>query len=176
MAEPLFIKQEKLESLVEEGKVTFEDNVLTILAEKKSYDLAPAVKITGLLDGDDTAGLVGKAWTVAEIEQKGGEHYRDSVLLGETAQEDALAMLMACQIAKYIPERVLLGDFLFTVAANYEQARLSYLTGQELQKEQGRRVRPVEIVEDKNERLMVPGIRKEGCNAVEETEARLGSF
>lgn len=87
MSEPLFINQQKLESLIEEGKVTFEDNVLTILAEQKSYTLAPAVKVLGLLDGEDSAGLVGQIWAVAEIEAKGGEHYRDSVILGETAYQ-----------------------------------------------------------------------------------------
>jgi hypothetical protein len=87
VSEPLFVNQQKLESWIEEGEVTFEDNVLTILAEQKSYVLAPAVKVLGLLDGEDSAGLVGRTWAVADIEAKGGEHYRDSVILGETAYQ-----------------------------------------------------------------------------------------
>lgn len=87
MGEQFFIDQQKLELLIEEGKVTFQDDVLTILAEQKSYILAAAVKVTGLLDGHDSAGLVGKTLSVAEVTAKGGEHYRDSVILGETAYQ-----------------------------------------------------------------------------------------
>jgi hypothetical protein len=87
MAERLFISQTKLEAWVNDGKVTFEDNVLTILAEKAAYRLEPAAHITTLLDGQDTAKLVGQTWTIADLENLGAEYYRDSVILRDTAYQ-----------------------------------------------------------------------------------------
>ena len=87
MAERLFISQQKLETWIEEGKVTFENNVLTLLAEKVSYTLEPAVRILSLIDGEDKAGLMGKAVTVAELLAKKAEYFRDSVILGDCAYQ-----------------------------------------------------------------------------------------
>ena len=87
VAERLFVSQGKLEAWVEGAKVTFQDNVLTLLAEKVSYRLEPAARILRVLDGLDRAGLVGKALTIAELTAQKAEHYRDSVILGDTAYE-----------------------------------------------------------------------------------------
>ncbi|MEE8410474.1 MAG: hypothetical protein V3T05_12785 [Myxococcota bacterium] len=87
MAEPLFISQQELEIWVEEGKVSLEDNVLTLLAEGASYQVVPAVRILGLLDGQDAAGLVGTTQSVADLEAMGAEHFRDSLILGDTAYQ-----------------------------------------------------------------------------------------
>ena len=87
VADPLFLSQAKLESWVEDGKVTFQDNVLTLLAEQVSYELAPAVKVVGLLDGADTAGLVGRVCALTELAGMAAEHYRDSLILGDTAYQ-----------------------------------------------------------------------------------------
>ena len=87
MAERLFISQVKLETWIEEGKVTFEDNLLTLLAEKVAYRLEPAARISSVLDGQDTRALVGKALTVAELTAMGVEHYHDSAIAGDTAYQ-----------------------------------------------------------------------------------------
>jgi len=85
MGEPLFVSQAKLEAWVDRGDVTFEDDILTILAKNASYRLEAAVRITSLLDGDDTPGLVGRTLTIAQLGDLGAEHFADSVILGETA-------------------------------------------------------------------------------------------
>jgi len=87
VAERLFILQQKLESWIEEGAVTFDNNLLTLLAEKLSYTVEPAVRILSVIDGQDNDGLCGQALTVAEIVAKKGEHYRDSVIFGDTAYQ-----------------------------------------------------------------------------------------
>lgn len=87
MSEPLFVSQPTLEAWVETGKVRFEDNLLTLLADQATYELVPAVRILGLLDGDDLAGLVGQLQTGEELAAIGAEQYRDSVILGDTAYQ-----------------------------------------------------------------------------------------
>ena len=83
MADPLFVSQAKLESWLEKDEVTFEDNVLTILAQDKSYELSPAAKIVSLLDGEDAKGWIGQTMSIEEIEAAGAEHFADSVIVGD---------------------------------------------------------------------------------------------
>ncbi len=85
--EPLFIAQGKLEAWMEKGEVRFEDNQLTLLAEQVTYDLAPALRVMAVIDGQDAAGLVGTVRRLDEIAALGAEHYRDSLLLGNTAYQ-----------------------------------------------------------------------------------------
>lgn len=87
MTEPLFVAQQKLEEWIEEGSVTFQDNILTLLAHNASYAMVAAVKITLVLDGEDHAGLLGKVWTLDDLQARGAETMYDSVILGETAYQ-----------------------------------------------------------------------------------------
>jgi hypothetical protein len=87
VAERLFIAQAKLEGWIEGGKVTFQDNLLTLLAEKVAYRVEPAARITRVLDGEDRTGLVGKSVTVAELQAQKAEHFQGTVILGDTAYE-----------------------------------------------------------------------------------------
>lgn len=87
MGTPLFISQSKLEGWIDDGEVTFDDGILTLLAQRRSYRLVPAVQVSLLLDGEDTQSLVGKILALDELAKLGAEHYPRSVLLGETAYE-----------------------------------------------------------------------------------------
>lgn len=87
MSEALFITQQKLEEWIEEGEVLFEDNTLTIFAENVSYELEPAIRILRVLDGADVHGWVGRVLCLSEAQGQGAEHYRDSLVCGETAYE-----------------------------------------------------------------------------------------
>jgi len=87
LSEPLFVSQKKLESWVDKGEVSFDDNVLTILAKNASYTLEPAVKVQSMLDGQDVHGLLDKVWTVTQLERIGAEHFQDSVILGDAAYQ-----------------------------------------------------------------------------------------
>ncbi len=87
MNDKLFIPQSVLDRWVDGGKVAFDSSVLTLLAEKKSYTLTPAVRFMKTVAGDDVAGLLGKVRTIPKIEELGAEHMSDSVILGDTAYE-----------------------------------------------------------------------------------------
>lgn len=87
MSEPLFVSQEKLEAWADKGEVTFDDNVLTLLKHDASYLMAPAARVTSLLDGEDTLGLMGRVWTIADLEAKGAEYFHDSIIAGDTAYQ-----------------------------------------------------------------------------------------
>jgi hypothetical protein len=71
----LFISQDVLESWVDAGKVTFKDRVLTIVANQRSYTLAPALRFLSLLDGEDTGKLLGKIRLVDQVRTLGGEQW-----------------------------------------------------------------------------------------------------
>ncbi|MEM6732561.1 MAG: hypothetical protein AAF658_13470 [Myxococcota bacterium] len=87
MEDRLFITQTKLEEWIEEGEVLFEGETLTIFQQNTSYKLEAAVKILSVLDGSDSQSWIGKILTGDEIVSAGGEHYRDSVIMGETAYQ-----------------------------------------------------------------------------------------
>ena len=84
---PLFVSQKKLEAWIEAGEVTFQDGVLTILAQATSYRVEAAVQVKSLLDGRDTAGLLGKVLSLRELTSAKLEHYQNSLISGETAYE-----------------------------------------------------------------------------------------
>ncbi len=87
MDDRLFFTQATLECWIEEGEVLFEGETLTIFSQNKSYRLESAVNILSVLDGVDEGGWVGKVLTATEIAEAGAEHYRDSVISGDTAYQ-----------------------------------------------------------------------------------------
>ncbi len=87
VADRLFIAQSKLEAWIDGGEVTFDDGVLTLLAEKATYKVEPAVRILSLIDGADAHRLLGRTVTLAELQKLGAEHYSGSVILGEVGYE-----------------------------------------------------------------------------------------
>lgn len=87
MEKRLFIPQNMMETWIADGKVTFQDNILTLVQENASYQVSPAVHILSLIDGQDQVGLVGRVCTVAELQAMGAENYRDSVILKDTAYQ-----------------------------------------------------------------------------------------
>lgn len=87
MGEPLFVSQSRLEGWIDAGEVTFEDNVLTLLARKRSYRLAPASRVSKLIDGKDDHALMGRVLTENDYEALGAEHYPGTLIVGDTGYE-----------------------------------------------------------------------------------------
>jgi hypothetical protein len=87
VGEPLFVSQSKLESWIDAGEVTFEDNLLTLLARKRSYQLAPASRISKIIDGKDDHGLLGRVLTERDYDAVGAEHYPGTLIVGDTGYE-----------------------------------------------------------------------------------------
>jgi hypothetical protein len=86
MARQLFISQDTLVAWQDQDKVTFDGDVMTIKADGRRFNLLEAVRFIRLEgEGQDTAGMVGKVKTDEQIVALGGERYRDSVIIGETA-------------------------------------------------------------------------------------------
>src|SRR5437763_1244283 len=87
MADYLFVPQSVLDKWSEQGRIEVDGNVLTILGEQKSFALTPAVRFLKMEAGDDKAGLLSKVKTTDALKQMGGEHYMESVILGESAYQ-----------------------------------------------------------------------------------------
>ena len=106
MADYLFVPQSVLGRWSDQGKVSVDGAVLTILGENKAFALTSAVRFIKLEAGDDTAGLLQKVKTTEALKAMGAEHYMDSVLLGESAYQvqqgflaDANALRRAAAVA-----------------------------------------------------------------------------
>ena len=87
MADYLFVPQSVLDRWSEQGRISVDGTILTILGENRSFVLASAVRFMKMEAGEDTAGLLHKVKTTDALKAMGAEHYRESVLLGENAYE-----------------------------------------------------------------------------------------
>jgi hypothetical protein len=85
LADYLFVPQGVLDKWVDHGRVELKGRVLTLLREKKSFQLTGAVRFVAMEAGDDAARLLGKVKTLDALKQMGAEHYMGSVILGEAA-------------------------------------------------------------------------------------------
>ena len=85
---PLFIAQDKLTQWEGEGKVTVAENVLTLVAEHRAYQLTEAVRFLKVLGSDaDVLHLIGRVRTREQLKQMKAEHYMGSVILGDVGYE-----------------------------------------------------------------------------------------
>jgi hypothetical protein len=86
MARHLFIAQQTLDAWVDQDKVEFDHNVMTIKADGRSFKMVEAVRFVKVEGGDeDTAGLLGRVKTNDQLKAMGAERYRDSVLHQDVA-------------------------------------------------------------------------------------------
>ncbi len=85
----LFFSQRVLDSLVDEGKIKLEKNILTILSgDRPSFELEPAYRIVRTSDGSqDPNRLVGMVRTEREFRTMGAEAYLNSVIYRNAAYE-----------------------------------------------------------------------------------------
>lgn len=84
----LFLPQLKIDLWTAGGVVEFDGTSLAIEGEDPSIDLEPAVRfVQEVGGGEDPGELVGKIKKITEIEEMGAEHFRDSVILDDTAYE-----------------------------------------------------------------------------------------
>jgi hypothetical protein len=84
----LFISQERLDSWAAEDRVKIDGDHMTLQGDGRAFHIVPAVRFMKVAGGDeDPAALVGKVKTVEALVKDGGEHYHDSVILGDTAYD-----------------------------------------------------------------------------------------
>lgn len=86
MARHLFIGQQTLGTWLDQDKIDFQDNVMTIKADGRRFKLVEAVRFIKV-EGDepDASGLLGRVKTDEQLGQMGAERYRDSVIYGDVA-------------------------------------------------------------------------------------------
>jgi hypothetical protein len=86
MARHLFIAQKTLSTWLEQDKIEFDNNMMTIKSDGRCFRLVEAVrfvKVEG--DDEDQAGLLGRVKTNIQLIDMGAERYRDSVIYEEVA-------------------------------------------------------------------------------------------
>ena len=95
------------------------------------------------------------------------------VLLAEPVQRDAAGDRLPRQVPERLEERMLPPKLEVAVRPDHEEAGGLHRARQELEQQQRRRVRRMQVVEDEHEGLAAGGVLEEGRDAVEEAEAGL---
>ncbi len=85
----LFFSQRVLDSLIDEGKIKLEKNILTLLSgDRPSFELEPAYRILRTADGSrDLNSLVGVIRSERQLKALGAEAYLNSVICRNVAYE-----------------------------------------------------------------------------------------
>jgi hypothetical protein len=85
----IFFSQRILDSLIEEGKIKLDRNVLTLLiSDNPSFELEPAFRFTKTSDGGpDPHGLVGQIKYEKDLKALNAEIYLDSIIYADVAYE-----------------------------------------------------------------------------------------
>jgi hypothetical protein len=84
----IFLPQCLMDSWTADGRIRLEQDMLVVPEDGTGLALSPAVRFMREVGGGgDPAGLIGKVKTMAQLEELGADHYRDSVLVGESAYE-----------------------------------------------------------------------------------------
>jgi hypothetical protein len=83
----LYISADQMDRWTAEGKVSLQDDLMTLPAMKRSFRLTAAVRFLSVVEGADQHALVGRVKSDAQVAELGGEHYGASVILGEIGYE-----------------------------------------------------------------------------------------
>ena len=87
-ANRVFFPQQALDQWLEQGKVSLVDNELTITPAGRRFALHGALHFIAEVSGSgDPHGLVGKVKSLEQVQSLNGEHYSDSVILGDSAYQ-----------------------------------------------------------------------------------------
>jgi len=97
MAARLFVSQAVLESWVDQRRMDFDGNAITLLAGEgkgRRYLLEPAVRFVDVAgEGVDAHDLLHRVKSDAQLRELGAERMGDSVILGEVAYEVEVGFL-----------------------------------------------------------------------------------
>ncbi len=85
----VFFSQRLLDSMIGEGKIKLENNILILLTKNnQSFELEPAVRIIRTSDGKpDPHGLVGQIKSEKDLKAANAEIYLNSVIYGDAAYQ-----------------------------------------------------------------------------------------
>lgn len=85
----IFISQEVLDALFEQGQAELKDDILIIHSkEKQEFKLIPAYKFLYLAEGNyDPNNMLGKIFTAEELKNAQADIYMDSILYKDVAYQ-----------------------------------------------------------------------------------------
>jgi hypothetical protein len=83
----LFISADQMDRWSAEGKVTLQDDIMTLPALGRSFQLRTAVRFLSVIEGADAHGLIGRVKTDEQLAEMSGEHYGASVIMGDVGYE-----------------------------------------------------------------------------------------
>ena len=83
----LFISADQMDRWTAEGKVSLQDDLMTLPALGRSFKLRTAVRFLSVIEGADGNGLLGRVKTDEQLAELGAEHYGASVILGDVGYE-----------------------------------------------------------------------------------------
>jgi hypothetical protein len=87
-ANRVFVPQDALDRWLSEERVEVDGETMTLKPEGQQFRLKSAVRFMNEVGGaGDEPALVGKVKDLEQLATMGGEHYADSVLLGDAAYE-----------------------------------------------------------------------------------------
>jgi hypothetical protein len=85
-----FLPQHAVDAWLAEGRVEVADDVLILRPEGARLKLRSAIRVLREVTGaEDVAGLLHKIKDLGQIADMGGEHYGDSLIVGDAAYEVA---------------------------------------------------------------------------------------
>jgi hypothetical protein len=83
----LFISADQMDRWSGEGKVSLQDDFMTLPALGRSFKLRTAVRFLSVIEGADAHGLIGRVKTDEQLGEMGAEHYGASVIMGDVGYE-----------------------------------------------------------------------------------------
>lgn len=88
MVPRIFVSQQRMQQWTEEGKVSVENNIMTLPTLGKAFRLTEAFHVTKVVSGgEDVHKLIGRVKTSAQIHTLGAEAYHGSLIVQDTAYE-----------------------------------------------------------------------------------------
>lgn len=87
-ANRVFFPQQALDEWLEQGRVWLVGDELTLPPEGRRFQLTSALRfLAEVAETEDPHDLVGKVKTLEQVTAMNGEHYADSVILGDNAYQ-----------------------------------------------------------------------------------------
>src|SRR5256885_2262179 len=83
----LFVSQDQMDRWTAGGKVRLDDDVMTLPALGRSFQLKSAVYFAHTVAGPDEHRLLGRVKTDEQLAEMHAEHYGASVIMGEVGYE-----------------------------------------------------------------------------------------
>lgn len=82
----LFISQETIDRWMSDELIEIEGETMTVKADGAKFDLQTAVHFKEeVVSGQDPHDLIGKVKDLEQLAEMGGEHFGDSVVMGDNA-------------------------------------------------------------------------------------------